>query len=63
MYLTEKEIFSQYHALRQTYDYLLANAQQVRTLYEGHKHGASPLWDAVLATACVRLQRHPPSCA
>ncbi|HHT73756.1 MAG TPA: SIS domain-containing protein [Firmicutes bacterium] len=37
MYLTEKEIFSQYHALRQTYDYLLANAQQVRTLYEGHK--------------------------
>lgn len=32
MYLTEKEIYNQYDALRQTYDYLMENAQKIRDL-------------------------------
>jgi glucosamine--fructose-6-phosphate aminotransferase (isomerizing) len=37
MYLTEKEIFSQYDALRQTYDYFLANAERIRDVYQKHQ--------------------------
>lgn len=34
MYLTEKEIFAQYDALRQTYDYMVANSDQIRGLID-----------------------------
>jgi len=37
MTLTEREIFTQYDALRSTYDYMLANAERIRELYEKHQ--------------------------
>ncbi|HPT82368.1 MAG TPA: SIS domain-containing protein [Limnochordia bacterium] len=37
MYLTEKEIFSQYAALRQTYAYILTRAQELKDLYQSHR--------------------------
>ncbi|HHY15236.1 MAG TPA: SIS domain-containing protein, partial [Firmicutes bacterium] len=37
MYLTRKEIFGQYEALRKTYDYMLEREQQIKTVFEKHK--------------------------
>lgn len=37
MFLTEKEIYSQYEALRNTYDYLLKNADEIRGLITQHQ--------------------------
>lgn len=34
MYLTEKEIYDQYNALRKTYDYLLSRRDDIKGLYE-----------------------------
>ena len=36
MFLTEKEIFSQYEALRRTYDYMLEKADSIRDLVARH---------------------------
>jgi glucosamine--fructose-6-phosphate aminotransferase (isomerizing) len=37
MYLTEREIFSQYDALRKTYDYITARAQEIKAVYQKHQ--------------------------
>ncbi len=37
MYLTRKEIFGQYVALRKTYDYILVKQQQIKAVFEEHK--------------------------
>ncbi len=37
MYLTRKEIFGQYEALRKTYDYILGKRQQIKAVFEQHK--------------------------